>query len=276
MISFRESRRISGLILLVSAVAWVVILVNPTSTMHHAHDSGAVPASSQTPMDNPSSTESHTHHSVTDSEGSPTSLPLLLVMKPLFALMAGWALMLVAMMSPTLIAPVSHIFERSFTRRRARSITLFVLGYGAIWMVAGVVLTAIALMLNLLMPQSYLPAIAVGILAFVWQCSPTKQRCLNRNHNHRALAAFGTAADLDVLRFGVTHGVWCVGSCWLLMLLPMTASYGHLAMMAVVTVVMISESLEYPKPLSWRLRPHGKLMRILVAQAHMRLQMGRF
>jgi predicted metal-binding membrane protein len=147
-----------------------------------------------------------------------------------------------------------------------------VIGYAAIWMAAGVFLIATTLMLNLLISQSYLLVVGVGIVAAVWQCSPIKQRCLNRSHNHRALAAFGITADLDVLRFGITHGVWCVGSCWVLMLLPMIVSYGHIAAMAVVTFVMIGERLETPKPLSWRLRPRGKLMRIMIVQTQIQLQ----
>ncbi len=171
---------------------------------------------------------------------------MLLEMNPISSLIMGWAVMLVAMMSPTLITPFNHIFNCSFKRRRARSVTLFVFGYAAIWMAAGGVLIAATLMLKLLAPQSYLPAVGVGIIAIVWQCSPIKQRCLNRSHNHSALAAFGGAADRDALRFGITHGVWCVGSCWALMLLPMLLLQGHVAAMAVVTCLMISERLERP------------------------------
>lgn len=246
-ISTRESVRVTISILLISAVTWMMLLVNTGSIMTLAHCP------------------------VTDSGASLASFQMLLAMNPISSLAAGWALMLVAMMSPTLITPIRHILKRSFKRRRARSITLFVVGYAAIWMAAGGVLIAAMLMLSLLAPQSYLPAVGVGIIAFVWQCSPVKQRCLNRGHNHSELAAFGIAADLDALRFGVTHGVWCVGSCWALMLFPMLLSQGHFAAMAVVTFVMTSERLEQPRPLSWRLRVPGKLLRIVVAQTRIRL-----
>lgn len=246
-ISTRERARVNIPILLISAVTWM-LLVNPGSIITLAHCP------------------------VTDSGASLVSFQMLLEMNPISSMMAGWALMLVAMMSPTLIAPLRHILNRSFKRRRARSVTLFVVGYAAIWMAAGGLLIAVMLMLNLLAPQSYLPAAGVGIIAFVWQCSPIKQRCLNRGHNHTELAAFGIAADLDALRFGITHGVWCVGSCWALMLLPMLLLQGHFAAMAVVTFVMTSERLEQPRPLSWRLRFPGKLMRIVVAQTRIRLQ----
>ena len=122
------------------------------------------------------------------------------------------------------------------------------------------------------LPQSYLPAVVVGNVAFVWQCSPVKQRCLNRGHNHRELAAFGMAADLDVVSFGLMHALWCVGSCWALMLLPMLVLQGHFVAMALVTFVMNSERLERPRPVNWRLRFSGKLMRIVVSQTRIRLQ----
>jgi predicted metal-binding membrane protein len=211
------------------------------------------------------------HCPVTDAGASLASFQMLLVMNPPSSLLAGWALMLVAMMLPTLAAPIGHIVERSFKRRRARSIALFIFGYAAIWMAAGAVLLSARLALNWLVPQSYVPAVVVGVVAVVWQCSPVKQLCLNRNHNHRELAAFGLAADLDALRFGVTHGIWCVGSCWALMLFPMLLAEGHLAAMAAVTVLMISERFEQPRRLSWRLRLRGKLIRIVIAQTRIRL-----
>ena len=260
-ISTRERARVNILILLISAITWMMLLVNHGSIVTLAH--GPV---------NHGSMMTLAHGPVTDSGASPVSFQMLLEMNPISSLTAGWALMLVAMMSPTLITPIHHIRERSFKRRRARSVTLFVVSYAAIWMTAGGVLIAVMLMLNLLAPQSYLPAVGVGIIAFVWQCSPIKQRCLNRGHNHSELAAFGIAADLDALRFGITHGVWCVGSCWALMLLPLLLPQGHFAAMAVVTYVMTSERLEQPRPLRWRLRFPGKLMRIVVAQTRIRLQ----
>ena len=239
--------RVSVVLLIVNAAAWVMLLVNPGGILALAH----CPAIGSGPL-------------LVQSR-------MLLDMNPISSLMAGWILMLAAMMSPALIMPIRHVVERSFRRRRARSVTLFVAGYTAIWILAGGILMPVVLTLNLLAPGSYLPAIVLGVVAFVWQCSPMKQRCLNRGHNHTQLAAFGTAADFDALRFGITHGVWCAGSCWALMLFPMLLSEGHLLAMAVVTFLIISERLESPKPLMWRLRVRGKLMRILIAQTRIRL-----
>lgn len=238
--------RINAAILLTSGLAWMMLLV----------DTGSIISTG--------------YCSAPDAGAAVDTLRTLLAFNPVSSLIAGWGLMLAAMMAPTLIAPVHYIRERSFRRRRGRSIALFVAGYAAIWMAAGSVAIAAMLAVNVVAPGSYLPAVAVAIVALAWQCSPAKQRCLNRGHNHRALAAFGAAADLDALRFGVQHGLWCVGSCWALMLLPMLLPHGHHAAMAVATFVMTSERLEQPRAPGWRLRVPGKLARIAVAQTRMR------
>lgn len=248
----RERSRVDVAILLLSAATWIVLLADPGGTM------------------------TVSHCPVTDSGASLDSLQMLLAMNPISSLAAGWAVMLVAMMAPTLITAIHHVRERSFKRRRARSVMFFVLGYAAIWMAAGGALIVAVLTLNLLAPRSYLPALGVGVIAFIWQCSPVKQRCLNRGHNHSELAAFGIAADLSALRFGITHGIWCVGSCWALMLFPMLLPQGHFAAMAAVTFVMTSERLERPRSPSWRLHFPTKLIRIVVAQTRIRMRRDRY
>jgi predicted metal-binding membrane protein len=238
----RERRRIAGALLLASAVGWTALLSGPWGEAGLAY---------------------------CRSMGMTWTWPsfrALLAISPLSALALDWTLMLVAMMTPTLIAPVLHVHRRSFKSRRIRSIALFALGYAAVWMAAGVVLVTVQLMANASAPEAVWPAATAALLALVWQCSPLKQRCLNRSHNHSELAAFGLAADRDALGFGLTHGAWCVGSCWALMLLPMLLGHAHLAAMIVVTIVMIGERLEAPAPLRWRLRGPGKLMRIVIAQ----------
>lgn len=249
----RELARVRNSLLLISAVTWILLLAEPRSIRILAH----CPAISFAAM-----------------PLSP-SFEMLLAMNRPASLAAGWALMLVAMMSPVLIPPVCHIRLRSFTHRRARSIALFVTGYGAIWMALGGVLLAIELPAKLFAPQSYLPAAGVVATALVWQFSPIKQRCLNRCHALTELATFGAAADLDVFRFGITHGIWCVGSCWVLMLFPMLLPRGHIVAMATVAVLIFSERLEQPRPPCWRCRGLGKAIRIVVAQARMRLHAQR-
>ena len=222
----RARTRLGISITLVSAAAWTVLLVNPES-MGHAH---------------------------------PVTGPVVsMIFEMLPSLLPGWVLMLVAMMSPKLFAPILDVIQGSFKHRRARAVALFTVAYIAVWTVAGcVLLAATMLLLYLSAPHSHLLALGAGLVVLVWQCSPAKQVCLNRCHYHPALAAFGIVADLDVLRFGMVQGVWCVGSCWALMLFPyVLPPQGHLLAMGVAAFVMCSESFERPRPLNWHLRLPG-------------------
>jgi predicted metal-binding membrane protein len=245
--SKRKSTTISIFIIAISTVLWVLLLVNPGNIM------------------------TVQHCPVTQTGPSHASLQMLLAMNPITSLLTGWALMVVAMMLPKLIMPIQYIYDRSFKHRRFLSALLFVLGYIGVWMVAGFFLIGAILALNLLMPASYVPAIIVGFIAIVWQFSPIKQRCLNRGHAHPSLAAFGWAANRDVLLFGFMHGVWCVASGWALMLFPMLLPKGHNVAMLVVTFIMISEHLEHPQLPRWRFHIRRKLMQIIFVQTRMRL-----
>ncbi|WP_161964451.1 DUF2182 domain-containing protein [Mucilaginibacter endophyticus] len=211
------------------------------------------------------------HCFVTGGELSRTSLEILLLTNPISPMLAGWGLMVLAMMLPKLIIPIQYTCERSFKNRRFRAASLFVLGYMGVWMVVGALMIGGILGLTLFMPGSYTPAIVVGIIAAIWQFSPVKQQCLNRGHNHKALAAFGRAADYDSVLFGFEHAVWCVGSNWVLMLFPVLLPGGNNFVMLAVTLLMLSEHMEAPRTPRWRINLSSKLIRILFAQTSIRL-----
>jgi predicted metal-binding membrane protein len=180
-----------------------------------------------------------------------------------------WALMIAAMMSPLIIAPLRHVRDRSFASRRARAMLLFVAGYASVWMIAGAGLLAAALSARWAVPASAACLALAAVTALLWQVSPAKQWCLNRCHRQPRLAAFGAAADRDAFDFGLTNGVACVGACWALMLLPLLAGGGHVLIMIAVTLFVFAERLEGPAPLAWRWRGPGKALRIIWAQARM-------
>jgi predicted metal-binding membrane protein len=230
----RERAQVRVPVLFVSAAAWILLVFEPGGMAGHAHHSAATTA--------------------------PPSLAF------------GWALMVAAMMAPLLIAPIRHVRDRSFARRRLRAIALFTAGYFAVWMAAGAVLLALSQVIRQAAPESSVPFALAAVIAMVWQFSPAKQRCLNRGHAHPQLPAFGRAADMGAFRFGLTHGVWCAGSCWALMLLPLLISRGHLVAMAAVTIWLLGERLERPLPPRWGLQVPSKAARLIAAQARMRLQ----
>lgn len=246
----REFARIRNVVLSVTALAWGLLLLSDSGAMalaaHCSMAAGAMPPDA--------------------------SLRMLLTMNPSGSLAAGWAVMLVAMMAPVLIAPICHIRLRSFTNRRTRAVLLFLLPYTVVWMAIGCCLLAVSLTVAWFAPNSYLPAVCAVIAASIWQCSPAKQRCLNACGAHSELAAFGAAADYSVLRYGLTHALWCAGSCWLLMLFPLLLFRGHLLAMVLVTILIASERLEPPAVVCWRWRGPVRIARIAIAQARIRFR----
>jgi predicted metal-binding membrane protein len=193
------------------------------------------------------------------------SVELALLVNSPAQVVISWALMVLAMMLPLAIAPLWHVRERSFTRRRGRSMALFVAGFVAVWMSAGVILQTIALLARLMVPDPlacFCLAVAVSLL---WQVSPAKQWMLNRCHQRPPLAAFGFAADLDAFAFGVRNGAVCAGACWALMLATLLIGQGQLPAMIVVTLFSLAETIEDPAPLAWRWRGGAKALRILAA-----------
>lgn len=245
----RERARDRNPMLAISAIAWGVLLLDPGGIFGAAHSGvgqGAVHATH-------AAHASHATHVISTAHAAPAL--------PVASMAAGWIVMLVAMMTPALIPAVRHIRLRSFTHRRLRAIAIFAAAYAAIWIAAGAVLIALALTFERHAPHSYLPFAGVLIVAFAWQCSPAKQVCLNRCHRHLELPAFGREADLGVLRFGVTHGLWCAGACWAVMLAALVLPQGHMLAMAGATVLIVSERFDRPRPPSWRLRGGRTLLR---------------
>lgn len=228
----RLRRQIALTVFGISFLAWILML-----TGHHSHA-----------------------HETADS------IRTLVAMSLASETLPAWFIMIVAMMAPTLISPLQHVWERSFRRRRARAIGLFALGYVSVWMLAGAIILLVKSAWSVFLSDSPLIALMGFLFAIIWQCSPVKQSCLNRNHEHSGLRAFGWAADADALRFGMNHGLWCIGSCWVLMTLPMLLTQGHFAAMGLVTFLMFSESLDRPNLPRWRLRGPRKLFAIVKEQ----------
>jgi predicted metal-binding membrane protein len=193
------------------------------------------------------------------------SLDLALIVNSPAPLALGWVLMVVAMMFPLAIAPLRHLRERSFARRRGRSMLLFVSGFAAVWMIAGVILQAMALIARWAVPAPLVCLMLSIAAAVLWQVSPPKQWFLNRCHRRPKLAAFGFAADRDAFWFGVKNGAACAGACWALMLPMLLIGWGQLPAMIVMTLFAFAESLESPAGLAWRWRGGAKAWRIIAA-----------
>jgi hypothetical protein len=83
----------------------------------------------------------------------------------------SWLLMLLATMPPLLVQPIAHLWGRRLAPLRA--IAIFVAAYAAIWMLAGIVLTAAAILLKELAgANAWTAPILAAAIAALWQASP--------------------------------------------------------------------------------------------------------
>jgi predicted metal-binding membrane protein len=95
--------------------------------------------------------------------------------------------------------------------------------------------------------------IAVPSVAGVFQFTPLKQRCLKQC---RSLLSFFVRSYRKGVgaawRLGLRHGMFCLGSCWALMLVMFGLGVGSLVWMVVLAGVMV---VEKTFPGGQRLRP---------------------
>ncbi len=172
----------------------------------------------------------------------------------MFALffVCGWTLMTIAMMLPTSI-PMLVVFH-SICRARANRpilIALVVFGYLAAWLAFGVAAYASAIgigraanNLTWIQSRSWMLTASMLLLAGLYQFSPLKYRCLDKCRSPFSFIAghwHGGREHAEAFLLGVSHGIFCVGCCWALMLLMIPIGAGNLGWMLMLAVVMAVE-----------------------------------
>lgn len=165
-----------------------------------------------------------------------------------------WAVMMGAMMLPS-AAPMILLHGVVARRRSGDGRTLlsayFILGYVAVWGGYSVAATALQYALEqaaLLSPMMESTSIAfagtVLITAGVYQWTPLKQACLRRCRSPlEFLAVEWREGRRGAFVMGVRHGAFCVGCCWLLMLLLFVGGVMNLAWIAGLALFVLIEKL---------------------------------
>lgn len=188
-----------------------------------------------------------------------------------------WVLMMAAMMFPS-VWPAVEIYGLVIRRRAsagahsfARSAT-FVAGYVGSWTAFG--LSAFALLavartagLDTLSTEELARYVVapVALAGALYQVAPIKQACLR--HCRGPLSFFlehwreGTRGALVM---GARHGAYCVGCCWMLMLVLLALGVMSMTWMAVVAFAIAVEKLA---PAGWARLASGVLTAGLAALA---------
>jgi predicted metal-binding membrane protein len=182
---------------------------------------------------------------------------------------AGWAVMIVAMMLPTSV-PLVATFGALVARRRqpALLVGLVVGAYLVVWTGFGVVLYGADRLLHVvvdawpwLAQHSALIAGATLAVAGIYQFTPLKYQCLDECRSPLGFVIAhwaGRHERLEAFRMGIAHGIFCVGGCWSLMLVMFAVGLGSLAWMLALGVVMaIEKNASWGKRLS---RPLGVVL----------------
>ena len=168
------------------------------------------------------------------------------------ALFAMWGLMSAAMMLPTFVPAVRVFGELGSVRAtNGASMAALVLGYGAVWLVFSAL--AAALQLGLAKAgamtgtgQTLSPWVSAGLLlaAGAYQFSTAKEACLAKcRHPLMFFMEYWAPGMKPAFTMGARLGVWCVGCCWLLMLLGLVGGAMNLLWMGAATLFMVLEKL---------------------------------
>jgi predicted metal-binding membrane protein len=171
---------------------------------------------------------------------------------------AGWTLMVVAMMLPTSL-PLVALFRTLVRGRpdRTRLTVLVIAGYLAVWTLFGVLVYCGDWILHgaversTWMEANVVPFIGAGtlVLAGLYQFTPLKYHCLEKCRSPLSFVTEhwrGSRERSQSFLLGAHHGLFCVGCCWSLMLLMFAVGLGSLGWMLMLGVVMAVE-----KNVSW-------------------------
>jgi predicted metal-binding membrane protein len=174
---------------------------------------------------------------------------------PLLLFLAVWIAMMVAMMFPS-VAPMVMLFatvsrNRRLAGERTAPTSVFLVGYLAVWGLFGIG----AYLVSLIVPamgmagpglRVYSPLMGglVLILAGLYQWSPLKRVCLEHCRSPLAFLLHGWSDGYaGAFRMAVTHGAYCVGCCWGLMIVLFAVGFMSLGWMVLLAAVIFVEKI---------------------------------
>ena len=176
-----------------------------------------------------------------------------------FMLFAMWAVMMVAMMTPSTL-PMVTMFATLNKNRRSKQqphtpTFVFVLGYLLAWTGFSVLATVAQWLLHsadLLNPmmnsRSDLVSGAILIIAGIYQWTPAKDACLHLCRSPlNFLMTEWRDGSVGALVMGVKHGIFCVGCCWALMLVLFAVGVMNMLWVALIAAfVLIEKIIPFP------------------------------
>ena len=166
-----------------------------------------------------------------------------------------WAVMMVGMMLPG-AAPTILLYVAIVRKNEARGTVLprawiFTSGYLAVWTGFSVLATLLQVALDqaslltpMMLSASKGLSAAILIAAGIYQWLPIKQVCLrNCRTPLQWFVARWRPGAVGAFRMGAENGVYCLGCCWLLMLLLFVAGVMNILWVALIAGFVLAEKL---------------------------------
>jgi predicted metal-binding membrane protein len=166
---------------------------------------------------------------------------------PLFA--ATWVAMMVAMMFPA-AAPMVLLYGR-MRQQDPTSVTLFTASYIALWFAFGAVAYLLCAAVEDATSRSAWVAMNWGrvgggllVVAGAYQLTPLKDVCLRHCRSPLAFVmSHWRDGRAGAINMGLTHGLYCMGCCWLLFLILIPLGVMNVAAMAAVALLVFMEKV---------------------------------
>ena len=165
---------------------------------------------------------------------------------------AGWTLMVIAMMLPGSL-PLINLFSRMVSGRsdRAGLVASLIVGYLGVWAIFGGAAFLGDAYVHAAV-EHFPPAadasqwigVTILLLAGVYQVTPLKDMCLTKCRSPYLFLAEhwrGKNPAGDALALGARHGLFCIGCCWTLMLLMFAIGGVNLGWMLALGAIMAAE-----------------------------------
>ena len=173
----------------------------------------------------------------------------------LLLLWSMWAVMMTAMMLPSAAPALLLYLGAARTQDPASAATTRVYalagGYLLVWAAFSIGATLLQWLLatrGLLTPmmEPANPALGAGLLglAGLYQLTPLKQACLRACRSPLSFLMANTRpGGIGAFRLGITHGSYCLGCCWALMLLLFAGGVMSLPVILALTAWVLVEKL---------------------------------
>lgn len=166
-----------------------------------------------------------------------------------------WAIMMVGMMVPS-AAPMILIYAAVARKAEKQGTPIasawaFTLGYLFMWTVFSLAVTLAqwqldkaALLSPLMVSNSPKFGASLLIAAGIYQWLPVKDNCLTHCRSpFHFISTHWRPGKIGALLMGISHGTFCIGCCWALMLLLFVGGVMNILWIAAITIFVLLEKV---------------------------------